>query len=144
MSSFRMPARMAGFLYLTISIVLLAGCNQTFRQIAIPINIPAGDPANFNLAVVASKSTDTSTCDNNDLHPLGAATEIDVSGDSNVAYYQAGVDPAYVGLSISGGRAFVVSNGGLVNSFQTNFSGAAQDTVSMPLGSNATFIFSRQ
>src|SRR5438067_2596279 len=95
----RASQRRAVLFSLAVICIVLAGCSQTFRQIAIPLPTQTGDPAPLNRALFAS--TDTGN--------PGSVTFVDVPGDTNVGVVQVGENPVHIGLTFGGGRA-VTSN----------------------------------
>jgi hypothetical protein len=116
--------------------IILAGCSQTFRQIAIPLPTQTGDPAPLNRALFAST----------DVAPNpGAITFVDVPGDTNVGVFNVGQNPVHIGLTFGGGRG-VTSNLGdnTASSFQTGTTTPTVNTTSLPGGANPVFSHSRQ
>jgi len=121
---------------LGILCIILAGCSQTFRQIAIPLPTQTGDPAPLNRALFATADVAP--------HP-GAVTFVDVPGDTNVGQVQVGINPVQIGLTFGGGRA-VTPNAGdtTASSFQTGTTTPTVNTTSLPASSNPVFAHSRQ
>jgi len=121
---------------LGILCIILAGCSQTFRQIAIPLPTQTGDPAPLNRALFATADVAP--------HP-GAVTFVDVPGDTNVGQIQVGINPVQIGLTFGGGRA-VTPNAGdtTASSFQTGTTTPTVNTTSLPASSNPVFAHSRQ
>ena len=116
--------------------IVLAGCSQTFRQIAIPLPAQTGDPAPLNRALFAT--TDGSS------RP-GAVTFVDVPGDTNVGQIQVGNNPVQIGLTFGGGRAITPNTGdNTATSFQTGLTNPTVNATSLPAGSNPVFAHSRQ
>ncbi len=115
--------------------IVLAGCSQTFRQIAIPLPTATGDPAPLNRALFAAQ----------DSPRPGTVTFVDVPGDSNVGVVQVGVNPVQIGLTFGGARA-VIPNAGdnTVSSFQTGITTATVTATSLPVSANPVFAHSRQ
>src|SRR3954462_11521942 len=131
----RASQRRAVLFSLGILCIVLAGCSQTFRQIAIPLPTQTGDPAPLDRALFAAQ---------NGGNP-GSVTYVDVPGDSTVGLAQVGVNPVHIGLTFGGGRA-VTSNLGdnTVSSFQTGLTVPTVNTTSLPSGANPVFSHSRQ
>src|SRR4051812_34300617 len=134
----RASQRRAVLFSLGILCIALAGCSQTFRQIAIPLPTQTGDPAPLNRALFAAQ---------NGSSP-GSVTYVDVPGDTTVGLAQVGVNPVHVGLTFGGGRA-VTSNLGdnTVSSFQTGLTVPTVNTTtlpSLPSAANPVFSHSRQ
>jgi hypothetical protein len=132
----RASRRRAVLCSLGVICIILAGCSQTFRQIAIPLPTQTGDPAPLNRALFAS--TDASG-------KPGSVTFVDVPGDTNVGVVQVGEDPVHIGLTFGGGRA-VTSNlvENTASSFQTGTTTPTVSTTSLPGGANPVFAHSRQ
>src|SRR5574340_822488 len=77
-------AALAGLgLVMAASLVLL-GCGDVFRPVANPELKPGGDPAGVRLAIVISEGAPGQ---------FGAATQIDVSGDTNSGNSPLGHNP---------------------------------------------------
>src|SRR3954471_12796346 len=131
----RASQRRAVLFSLGVICFVLAGCSQTFRQIAIPLPTQTGDPAPLNRALFAAQ---------NGSSP-GSVTYVDVPGDTTVGLAQVGVNPVHVGLTFGGGRA-VTSNLGdnTVSSFQTGLTVPTVNTTTLPSGANPVFSHSRQ
>ena len=116
--------------------IILAGCSQTFRQIAIPLPTQTGDPAPLNRALFAT--TDGAS------RP-GAVTFVDVSGDTNVGQVRVGNNPVQIGLTFGGGRAITPNTGdNTASSFQTGVTNPTVNATSLPASANAVFAHSRQ
>src|SRR5882724_11001463 len=121
---------------LGILCIILAGCSQTFRQIAIPLPTQTGDPAPLNRALFATADVAP--------HP-GAVTFVDVPGDTNVGQIQVGNNPVQIGLTFGGGRAITPNTGdNTASSFQTGTTTPTVNTTSLPASSNPVFAHSRQ
>src|SRR5438270_3692314 len=132
----RASRRRAALLSLGVICIILAGCSQTFRQIAIPLPIATGDPAPLDRALFAA--TDGST------NP-GSVTFVDVPGDTNVGVVQVGANPVQIGLTFGGARAITPNTGdNTVSSFQTGVTTPTVNTTTLPLGANPVFAHSRQ
>ena len=132
----RASRRRAVLCSLGLICILLAGCSQTFRQIAIPLPTTVGDPAPLNRALFAA--TDGAG------NP-GSVTYVDVPGDTNVGVAPVGNNPIHIGLTFGGGRA-VTSNTGdnTASSFQTSVTFPPITTTSLPASANPVFSHSRQ
>lgn len=65
--------------------LLISGCGDTFRPVASPLPQPSPDPQSFRLAVFTSAAPGTQ----------GAATDVDVSGDSVAAVSPVGTNPVF-------------------------------------------------
>src|SRR5436305_15012661 len=82
--------------------LFIAGCSQTFRQIAIPLPTQTGDPAPLNRALFAAE----------DGANPGSVTFVDVPGDTNVGVVQVGADPVQIGLTFGGAGGVTPNPGG--------------------------------
>ena len=128
--------RRARLCSLGVICIVLAGCSQTFRQIAIPLPTQTGDPAPLNRALFVT--TDG-------LTRPGAATFVDVPGDTNVGQVQVGNNPVQIGLTFGGGRAVTPNTGdNTASSFQTGITTPIVNATSLPPGANPVFAHSRQ
>lgn len=117
--------RRARLCSLVILSIILAGCSQTFRQIAIPLPTQTGDPAPLNRALFAT--TDG-------ISRPGAVTFVDVSGDTNVGQVQVGNNPVQIGLTFGGGRAITPNTGdNTATSFQTGITTPTVNATSLPV-----------
>src|SRR3954463_8435522 len=127
--------RRAVLFSLGVVCIVLAGCSQNFRQIAIPLPTQTGDPAPLDRALFAAK----------DVSPNpGSVTFVDVPGDTNVGVAQVGIDPIHIGLTFGGGRA-VTSNTGdnTASRFQTGQPTPTVNNTSLPWSANPVFSHSR-
>lgn len=82
------------------SLVFISGCGITFRPIATPTTSGGGDPQVRRHAVVVS---------NNGPGADGAATHINISGDTNAGQVPLGQDPVHAGI-IPGNAVTMVAN----------------------------------
>jgi len=99
----RMTVRQKTVLVLVaFSLVAWTGCGDVFRPVAVPLPSPSPDPKNFHFALVVSQ---------NALGNPGSATQIDVSGDSNVGVVPAGMTPVHAILLPPNGNRVYVANG---------------------------------
>lgn len=104
--------------------IIVAGCSQNFRQIAIPLPTQTGDPAPLNRVLFAA--TDGAA------NP-GSVTFVDVPGDTNVGVTQLGNNPVQIGLTFGGGRAVTPNTGdNTASSFQTGTTTPTVNTTSLP------------
>jgi len=123
----------------SLGVLLIAGCSQTFRQIAIPLPTQTGDPAPLNRALFSATAGATPTS------PAGTVTMVDVPGDTNVGVETVGIDPVMIGLTFGGGRAVTPNSvDNSASSFQTGVTFGTVSTTTLPAGSGATFVESRQ
>jgi YVTN family beta-propeller protein len=91
-----------------VLILLWAGCGETYRPIANPITKPGGDPEATHYALVVNTNGGQPGIANG---PTPSATQIDVSGDTNVGNHPAGLNPVHAVLGPAFGRAYVVNQG---------------------------------
>jgi|tagenome__1003787_1003787.scaffolds.fasta_scaffold20985384_5 hypothetical protein len=132
----RASRRRAVLFSLGVLSIVLAGCSQSFRQIAIPLPTQTGDPAPLDRALFAASANGLAA---------GSVTMVDVPGDTNVGVQQVGVDPVMIGLTFGGGRAVVPNSvDNSASSFQTGVPFGTVSTTSLPSGSGANFVGSRQ
>ncbi len=82
------------------SVSLVAGCGDTFRPIATPVTSGGGDPQVRRHAIVISRTTAAGD---------GAATHVNISGDTNVGQVPLGQDPVHATLG-NGGVSTYVAN----------------------------------
>jgi len=123
----------------SLGVLLIAGCSQTFRQIAIPLPTQTGDPAPLNRALFSATAGATPTS------PAGTVTMVDVPGDTNVGVETVGIDPVMIGLTFGGGRAVTPNSvDNSASSFQTGVTFGTVSTTSLPASAGATFVHSRQ
>jgi len=100
--------RKPGLVFLTaISLVLIAGCNDTLRQFITPVPKPTGDPGALEHAVVLSTQA---TPGNN-----GSTLHIDVSGDTLAGELATGPNPIFLGKAP--GRAFVINSNNTITAY---------------------------
>jgi DNA-binding beta-propeller fold protein YncE len=115
--------------------LLIAGCSETFRQIAIPLPTQTGDPAPLDRALFLATAGSGP----------GSVTMVDVPGDTNVGVEQVGAGPVMIGLTFGGGRAVVPNaTDNSASSFQTGVTFGSVNTTTLPAGAGATFAHSRQ
>ena len=86
-------------LILTIYLVLLAGCGDTFRPTIVPLPGVSGDPSSLSQAVVLST---------NPSGRPGSDTHIDASGDTNVGIVAVGTNPVFL-AKIGSTRALAIN-----------------------------------
>ena len=98
----------AGLVFLTaLSLVLLAGCNDTLRQFITPVPKPTGDPGSLAHAVILSTQP-TQGANGSTLH-------IDVSGDTLAGELATGPNPIFLGKA--SGRAFVINSNNTITAY---------------------------
>jgi YVTN family beta-propeller protein len=113
-------------------VLLLAGCGDTYRPIAIPIVQPGGDPQATRVATVVG---------NNNGGP-GSTTQVDATGDTNIAVFQVGNDPVHAAFwSGSGSRVFVANRAAdSVSFYAPTQIGTSVFTISLPAGSRPVYV----
>src|SRR5579863_7295859 len=94
--------RVARLLAISILFLICISCGQNYRPVATPQSPNPPNPGFSHIAVVLSS--------NGSNHP-GAATTIDVSGDTAVSETDTGMTPVYVALVQNGTRAYVANRG---------------------------------
>src|SRR4051794_4445491 len=107
----RLRQRVALAAALSLYVLQLISCGDTFRPVAIPVTQPGGDPAVQQTALVV----------NNNNNGLGTVTQIDVSGDTVTSVHDAGRGPVHAALATSGLFAFVVNKADNTVSVYTTF-----------------------
>lgn len=76
-----------------VSIILICGCGDTFRPVATPLPQPSPDPQNPRLAVFTSCVFVGGSCSS--AGNVGAATDVNVSGDTLVGVTPVGRSPVF-------------------------------------------------
>ena len=107
-------------LAIAICAALVAGCGNTFRPTISFQTQPGGDPAPLGNAVVLS------------TNPAGdgSNTHINVSGDTNVAVINVGVNPVFLGKA--GSRAIVLNGDNTVSLYFALLPTSNTSTVTLP------------
>jgi len=116
---------------LLIIVFLEIGCGDVFRPVAVPQPTPPPDPGSLHFVLVIS--------DNGQAN-RGAATRIDVSGDSNVGVQTVGVAPLHAALLPNGGRVYVANNAEDTISSYALGTVLSPATTSLPAGSSPVFV----
>ena len=113
--SFRKSALTAS---LFVLLLLWAGCGETYRPVANPITKPGGDPQSTHYAVVLNSNgglpaAQNGSCSNPSLPTcaIPSATQIDVSGDTNIGNHPVGQNPVHAVIGVGFGRAYIVNQG---------------------------------
>jgi YVTN family beta-propeller protein len=121
----------------TIAFVLLLGiieisCGDTYRPVAIPVLGPQPNPAAFHYVMAVST--------NGNQDP-GAATHIDVSGDTNVGVIQTGVLPTHAAVTPNGARFYAANRGeDTVTANLPSSASTVTATITLPAGSQPVFV----
>lgn len=127
--------RMARLLATSALFLICLSCGQNYRPVATPQSPNPPNPNFSHIALVVSS---------NGADNPGAATTIDVSGDSAVSQTATGLTPAYAVLADSGTRAYVANRGeDTVSSFSPNSPGSPTVTT-LPPGSAPVFVLNTQ
>ncbi len=114
--------------------ILLAGCGDTYRPIAIPILQPGGDPQTLRVATVV----------NNNNGGAGTTTTVDATGDTNIAVFQVGSDPVNAAFWLGSSSRIYVANRGSdsVSFYAPTTAGSAVSVITLPTGSRPVFVSS--
>ena len=115
---------------LFVLILLWAGCGETYRPVANPIPKPGGDPQGTHYALVLNTNGGQPPTTNG---PTPSATQIDVSGDTNMGNHVAGQNPVHAVMGPAFGRAYVVNQGDSTLSTFSPLSGIAAIVSTIPL-----------
>jgi YVTN family beta-propeller protein len=125
-------------LALVAVLVSLTSCGDQYRPIVIPITQPSGDPKATHYALVVNSNNGQPADLTTGVGP--SATQIDVSGDTNLGNRRTGLNPVHAALS-TGFQAFVVNQG--ESSVSTFFATTGTPTVtaiSLEPNAGATFV----
>lgn len=135
--------RRAAFAAIVSSWFILVGCGNTFRPIATPVPVPAGNPQTADsVAILNVNPLTTST---GPVPPSGSFTLIDVGGDSNLGNFAVGQNSS---LTAPVGQITFASTNSLVATADPNSDTVTvtspliptTTTVSLPAGSNPSFV----
>jgi YVTN family beta-propeller protein len=127
--------RKTGFLALTTSILLAAlGCGDEYRPVANPIVSGGGQPTSTHYAYVV----------NNNGNSDGSTTQIDVSGDTNVAVNSMGIGSISEAFPPSSDALFVANSGNDTVSEYLPILAGAITTIALLPGSHPVFVSSAQ
>ncbi|SRR5579883_64240 len=128
----RHVARLAG---LNALFLICLSCGENYRPVATPQAPNPPNPGFSHIAVVLSS--------NGGNNP-GAATTIDVSGDTAVSESKTGTSPAYVTLAANGTVVYVANRGEDTVSTFSPTSTATPTTISLPTGASPSFVATTQ
>lgn len=116
---------LAGIAVLVLSTLVLVSCGDVFRPVANPVTGPAGDPLALHIALVV----------NNNNGGAGSTTQVNVSGDSNIANVQVGHSPVHGSLILNVVKAAVVNKADdSVSTYAPTQAGAVATTITLPTG----------
>ena len=118
---------------LIIGGLLWSGCGQTYRPIANPIPLPGGNPQATHFALVVNQNPPTP----GQTASPGSVTQIDVSGDTNIANLTAGLNPVHGALNASLSTGYIVNRGDSTLTGYTPALGASSSVVTIPLLQNS-------
>ena len=123
---------------LLVGIMTWTGCGDVFRPIQQPIPQPPGDPKLFHFVLMISANAPGFP---------GSATQIDVSGDTNLSVAALGKGPVHAAAQLPSASRFFAANASedSVSSFSVSTSGIGSPTViSLPVGSKPSFLQSTE
>jgi YVTN family beta-propeller protein len=129
-SSRRCTTTVLGSTVLFTLILLWAGCGETYRPVANPIPKPGGDPEATHYALVLNTNGGQPPTQNG---PAPSATQLDVSGDTNMGNHPSGLNPVHAVMSPAFGRAYVVNQGDSTLSTFSPLSGIGAIVSTIPL-----------
>jgi YVTN family beta-propeller protein len=120
--------------------LLLVGCGNEFRPVAIPIIPPGGTPQAQKQAVVLSDATSSGTA------IPGSATNINVSGDTLFAVRTTGTNPVHAGLVANQARVLIANQDNTLSTYLTfaTLTLGTTTTITLPAGSDPRFVHSRE
>lgn len=120
--------------------LLLVGCGNEFRPVAIPIIPPGGTPQAQKQAVVLSDATSSGTA------IPGSATNINVSGDTLFAVRTTGTNPVHAGLVANQARVLIANQDNTLSTYLTfaTLTLGNTTTITLPAGSDPRFVHSRE
>jgi YVTN family beta-propeller protein len=123
---------------------LWAGCEDTYRPVAIPIPKPGGDPQATHYAMVVNTNTGQPQNPGNPsgnppvpAGPMPSVTQIDVSGDTNLGNHAAGLNPVHAVISPGMGLTYVVNQGDNTLSVFAATAGVGASVSTVPLLQNS-------
>jgi YVTN family beta-propeller protein len=109
--------------------LMVSGCGDTFRPVASPLPGPGGDPQRLSMSATVA---------DNGGNP-GTATNVNVSGDSNVGQLTLGRNPVHAGVQVNS-RIYVPNRGdNTVSQFNVLLPLTAPVTITLPAGSDPVF-----
>jgi YVTN family beta-propeller protein len=124
---------------LLVGIMIWTSCGDVFRPIQQPIPQPPGDPKLFHFVLMISANAPGFP---------GSATQIDVSGDTNLSVAALGKGPVHAAPILPAANRFLVANAeeDSVSSFSVSSGGIATPAfvTSLPVGSKPSFLHSTE
>jgi YVTN family beta-propeller protein len=133
------PWRVSRAVLLPALVLILVSCGDVYRPVAIPTTPNPPSPQSSHYVLVLSTNGGNNIASNG-LNDPGAATHIDVSGDTNVGVSQLGLSPVYAALTPSGSTVYVANQAEDTVSYYAPSNATAVSTISLPAGSQPTFI----
>ncbi len=132
--------RKTGLAVVLLLTLLWLGCGDVFRPVATPILKPGGDPSAFRFLLTV----------NNNNGGIGSNSEIDVSGDTNLANYPVGRGPIHAAFPPGQTQVFIANEAGDTLSFYSPLrcvsgctgtpAGTPANTIALPAGSRPVFV----
>lgn len=124
-------AALAGLCLVIAASLALLGCGDVFRPVANPQLKPGGDPAAVRLAIVVSQGAPGQ---------FGAATQVNVSGDTNSGNFPLGHNPVYA--AIFAARVWIANQSDDSISFYSTSDvvGTQASSITLPAGSSPGFM----
>lgn len=116
--------------FLFALLLLWAGCGETYRPVANPITKPGGDPQSTHYALVLNSDAGAAPTTSG---PNPSATQIDVSGDTNVGNHPVGQNPVHAVIGPAFGRVYIVNQGDNTLSTYSPLSGVGAVVTTIPL-----------
>lgn len=127
--------RVCGLVLTSLGTLLWVACGQVYRPVVLPISNTPPNPAGFHAVFGLSTNIPSN---------LGAALQVDVSGDSVIGEAYMGVNPTHAAILPNDSRVFVASAGSLYpgdTDVITAFTPAVDATIATGLGTPTTFSF---
>ncbi len=128
--------RVSGLAAMVLATLVWLACGQVYRPVVIPINITPPNTSNFHAVYGISK--------NSAFYP-GTAVQIDVSGDSEIAQANAGLNPTHMAILPNFSRLFVASGAGnlcpAATDVVTSYAPAADSTSATGFGTILTYSY---
>ena len=144
------PTRLAAMAFVLIIGFIELSCGDTYRPVAQVIPLPTPNPAAFHYVISLSTNGNNflqgGTCAPSGTPPPcvadpGAASRIDVSGDTTVGVLRTGVMPTHGALLPNGGRLYVVNSAeDTVYVNNTTSPTVAAAVVNLPSGARPVFV----
>ena len=131
-------------------LVLLAGCSDVFRPVAVPLFQPTGDPQTDQRALVVNYTGATppqpgNACAGTPGASVGTAMVVDIAADSVLSVFDVGHGPAFVASANNGVLTYVANrdDDSLSLVIPTAAGGSPTNTILLPAGSKPVFIETR-